>query len=420
MPLTGLGSMKEIAPLYANEIVFLFIGGFVFAHAIERWNLHKRIALKILTITGSKPTGILLGVMLSSYLLSMFINNTATVAMLLPAVIGITAQVSNYGNTKTDPASVLLIGLSYAASIGGMASMIGTAPNMIFVKEYNTAFPDDMITFERWLLFGIPASLLLMATCFFILKYVHRNEMKGEWVNKTFIGEKYHGLGKMSYEEKWMLFFVVFAFFMWMFLHDVTVFGITIPGWSNLFPEPGMILESSVAIFICFILHIFPAKEKGKNLAAWEDFKRVPIGIVFLFGGGFALTEAVKTSGLKEVIAGALEVTSHWHPVVFIMILITVIVILSEFASNTATLILSLSVLFAILPALEMEPLQVLITATLASSCGFMLPVATPPNTLIYDTGMVPRHKMMRAGLLLDIASVILLTLVAFTLLAWL
>lgn len=420
LPLTGTIPMKDVAPNYMHEIIFLFIGGFLFAFALEKCNLHNRIALKIILKIGHTPAKLLFGIMFAAYFMSMWINNTATTAMLIPATLAIVSQVERNGSFK-GLAAPLLIGLAFAASIGGMATLIGTAPNIIFLKQYNEAFPlGSEITFAKWMMIGVPVSLALFFSSYYILRFLHRESMTSKPIDLSVCENEYKNLGKFSIAEKWMSFFFLLLFFGWFFLKEMKFGSLVIPSWTGLFSIPDkMISESSVAITVAFILFFIPSGKNSDNLLSWNEVKRLPIGIIFLFGGGFAISHAVEFSQLDDVMAGGLMGLSIISPIVIIIILCVFMTLLSEFASNTASLQLVFPVLVTFVGNLSVDPLMILIPVTLAASCGFMLPIATPPNTIVFGTERVTATQMMKAGFFVDLAGIILISLSAYSIISW-
>lgn len=420
LPLTGVMKMEDVAPNYMNEVIFLFIGGFLFAYALEKWNLHNRIALNIILKTGKTPSSVLFGVMFSAYFISMWINNTATTAMLIPAVLAISGQISKEDN-EHGIAAPLLIGLAFSASIGGMATLIGTAPNMIFLKEYTAAFPDGTpISFASWMAFGVPVSFLLFLGCFYVLKWQYRKLFTSQNIDLSQCKKDLENLGPLRYEEKWMIFFFVLSFLGWFFLKEIKIGSLVIPSWTNIFSlPPKMVTESTVAMFIVFVLFFIPSKNKSDRLLTWKEVKKLPVGIIFLFGGGFALSKAVDVTELDLSMASLLSNWASISPWLLVLLLVIFMTVLSEFASNTASLQLVFPVLVTFVGHLNADPLVILIPVTLAASCGFMLPIATPPNTIVFGSEKISSSQMIRAGFWVDILGITIITLISMTLLQW-
>ncbi len=416
LPMLGIADSKMVATQYMDPIIFLFIGGFIIAFAIERWNLHQRIALKILMILGTKPANILLGVMLTAYLLSMWISNTATVMMLLSAVMAVIYQLERHitqENESRKIAAALLIGLAYSATISGMATLVGTPTNMIFFREYQTNFPQNHdMNFFTWFSIGLPFSLVFLFITFFILKRLFIKNHSNIEIDKGYFANEYSNLGPTTYEEKMVGFVFLSTAILWFTRADIDFGFITLKGWSNLFEKAEYLHDSTVAIFMAIALFFIPSKnEKGRALMTWTEVQKLPFDIVLLFGGGFALAKGFEISGLSTWIATQLNFSAHLNIYLFIFILCIVVSVISELASNVACIQLMIPILIALQKDMNVHPLMLMVPATLAASLGFMLPVATAPNTIVFGSKRIRTKEMMRAGLLLDIIGVCLITL---------
>lgn len=416
LPLLGIADSKTTAFQYMDPIIFLFIGGFIIAFAIERWNLHQRIALKILMLVGTSPSRILMGVMLTSYLISMWISNTATVMMLLSAVLAVIVQIEKHFKEEHHShkmASALLIGLAYSATIGGMATLVGTPTNMIFLREYSEKFPQNHdMNFFSWFIIGLPISFVFLIVAFFVLKkmFIKRDAVLA--IDKSYFQEGYKRLGKMTFEEKTVSWIFAITAVLWFTREDID-FGIfKLSGWSNIFASKSFLSDSTVAIFMAILLFFIPSKnEKGRALIVWDDVTKLPFDIVLLFGGGFALAKGCEISGLSGWLAGQLQFTAGTNIYILIFGMCVLITIISEFASNVACIQLMLPILIAIQQTMNIHPLVLMIPATLAASLGFMLPVATAPNTIVFGSKRLRVKDMLRAGFMLDIIGVLLITL---------
>jgi sodium-dependent dicarboxylate transporter 2/3/5 len=416
LPILGIADSKTIASQYMDPIIFLFIGGFIIAFAIERWHLHQRIALKILIIVGTSPSRILFGTMFTSYLISMWISNTATVMMLMAAVLAVIVQIEqHYDNEKHSHkmASALLIGLAYSGTIGGMATLVGTPTNMIFLREYTDKFPhNNDMNFFSWFVIGFPLSFVFLLIAFFILKLLFIKKENVIVLDKNYFAEAYQKLGKMSFEEKVISIIFLTTAVLWFTRTDID-FGIfKMYGWSNLFANKEYIQDCTVAIAMALLLFFIPSKnEKGRALIIWEDVSKLPFDIILLFGGGFALAKGFELSGLSTWIASQLQFTETTNIYLLIFGMCVLVSVISEFASNVACIQLMLPIILAIQLTMKVHPLLLMIPATLASSLGFMLPVATAPNTIVFGSNRLRVKDMMVAGLLLDIVGIILITL---------
>ena len=432
----------NVANQYMDWIILLFMGGFIVAVAVEKWNLHKRIALHTLRIIGGQPHRLVLGFMVSTGFLSMWLSNTATALMMMPMGMSLVLLYEEL-NRKTvaeggnaDPRAenfslTLLLGIAYGASIGGFATLIGTPPNGVLITQMSQLFPDaPEITFSTWMLFALPMSFIYMLIAWVLLtRFVFPLPASTPFSGKEFIQSEIRKLGPMSTEEKRVT-GVFAAFALLLMTRKERLFGedIDIFGWSyyldNILRSMGaepvgyMIDDGSVSIAVALMLFMIPAgKSVGGRLMDWEDAKRVPWGILILFGGGLAIAKGFGTSGLSDYIAVLLgDLLGDAEPLVIVISTVAFITGLTEVASNTATISLSLPIMASLSQAIEAHPLLLLIPTTLAASCAFMLPVSTPPNAIIYGSGRVPIMKMVIAGIWLDILSVFLLTFFVYTL----
>jgi solute carrier family 13 (sodium-dependent dicarboxylate transporter), member 2/3/5 len=414
-PMLGIMDMREVAPLYTNEIIFLFVGGFLIAFGIEKWDLHKRIAFSIMNAAGTTPSRILLGIMLSSYLLSMWISNIATTMMLLPAVLAVAAQFQTTGsNNNKKIATALLLGLAYAASIGGTATVIGTAPNLIFMAFYNNAFPDlPAISFTKWIMFGLPVSATFFIAAYLVINKMYFRKLDANLPDPDECKKAYLSLGKMKFEEKALIILFGTTVLLWFFRADIVIDQWVIRGWSNLFPEPEYITDSTVAMLMAGILFLFPSKSKG-SIIGWEEAKKIPLGIIFLFGGGFAIAKGISTSGLSEWIAQGMIGINLLHPVILVLILCTFMTFFTELTSNTASTYLILPLLLSISVNIEIHPALLMAPVVFSASFAFMLPVATPPNTVVFASEQVNIKDMVRTGIYLNIIGVIIISFFTF------
>ena len=423
-PLAGIMSMDDVAPMYMKPIIFLFIGGFLFAYAIERWNLHRRIALRMLLWAKGTPAMVLLGFMLSSYLLSMWIVNTATATMLLPAVLAVTGEMA--GATRADGNRAVvpyLLGLTYASSIGGMATVIGTAPNMIFMGAWNDLpNADFQLTFANWAAFGFPVSLVLFVAAFLLLRFLFRSHLQSAQLDMDYVKTSYRNLGKIHYEERWLLLFFVAMVAAWFTIQDINLGNFHFKGWGGYIEQLGkdgkpikFVSEATVAMLAALVLFFIPArKSKGGYLLTWDDAKRLPVGVIFLFGAGFSMGKAVEVSGWADEVAAALRGLQDFHPLVIVLLACTLMTFFTELASNTATIFLFIPVMFAMAPVPGMHPLQLFLPITLTASCAFMLPVATPPNTIVFGSEKLRIRDMIRAGFWLNLIAILIIAALGY------
>ena len=412
-PFLGVMSGKDVASNYFNSVIFLFIGGFIVALAMQRWNLHKRIALKIIMLIGAGPSRVLLGFMAATAFLSMWISNTATTMMMVPIALAVISKLEDQcgaDNIKKYAAG-LLIGIAYAASIGGTATLIGTPPNIAFRHIFSISFPNAPdITFAQWFVFGTPFAVFFLVIAWLMLYMLYMRKASSVPVQSATFKEEYKRLGKMSYEEKAVLVAFVLMALLWLFRKNIEIGSLTIPGWSNLLLTPAYIDDGTVAIFISIILFIIPAKNEKTRIMNWRTARGLPWGIVLLFGGGFALAEAFKVSKLSEWLGGQLA-GLHGLPVIIIVLLVCLMItFLTELTSNTATTQMILPILASMALAVEVNPLILMIPATLSASCAFMLPVATPPNAIIFGTERISMMSMAKTGFWLNIIGAFVVT----------
>ncbi len=432
----------NVAGQYMDWIILLFLGGFIIATAVEKWNLHKRIALHILKLIGGQPHRLVLGFMIATGFLSMWLSNTATAMMMMPMGMSLILLYEDLNRQAVANGAILderaenfsltlLLGIAYSASIGGFATLIGTPPNGVLVTQMTQLFPEAPdITFASWMVFALPMSATYMIIAWLVLtRFVFPLPASTPFSGRDFIRNEIAKLGIMSSEEKRVTFVFVSAAILWMTRKD-RLFGpdVDIFGWSHYLdaflvwlgsnPVGYMIDDGTVSIAMALLLFIIPASKKvGGRLMDWEDAKKVPWGILLLFGGGLAIAKGFTTSGLGTYIAGQLQsLLGDASPLVIVMSTVGFITGLTEVTSNTATISLSLPIMASLAQAIGVHPLLLLIPTTLAASCAFMLPVSTPPNAIVYGSGRVPIMKMVIAGIWLDILSVLLLTLFVYTL----
>lgn len=418
-PLLGIMDGKAVSSTYFNHVIFLFIGGFIIALAMQKWNLHKRIALKILMLTGISPGRILMGFMLSSAFLSMWISNTATAMMMIPIVLSIINKLEeNIGKKEVSKYSIgLLLGIAYSASIGGVATLVGTPPNLSFARIFSIYFPDaPIISFASWFVFALPITIVLFFITWLFLYYTFRPK-KSDWnINmKISFKEQYKELGPIKYEEIIVLIDFITVALLWLFRKDLNLGFIRIHGWENLFSTPQFINDGTVAIFMAIILFAIPSRNKsGKQIMTWKTANKLPWNIVLLFGGGFALASGFKASGLSMWFGEQLSFAADFPPILVIATVCFMLTFLTELTSNTATTEMFLPILAGLAITIEVNPLLFMIPATISASMAFMLPVATPPNAIIFGTNKIKMSQMARTGILLNFIGIIVVTLISY------
>lgn len=418
-PLLGIMDGKDVASTYFNHVIFLFIGGFLIALAMQKWALHRRIALRILMITGSKPASILLGFMIATAFLSMWISNTATAMMMIPILIAVIGKLEE--NNRKEAISRysigLLLGVAYSASIGGVSTLVGTPPNLSFARIFIIMFPHaPEISFTQWFLFAFPFTVcfFVIVWLYLILKFVPG---KREWnrVERNLFQKQYRDLGPMSFEEKTVLVIFLALAFLWLTRADLTFGRLIIPGWSRIFAVPDYINDGSVAIAVSSILFLIPSrKEKPSRILTWETAARIPWHIVLLFGGGFALATGFKESGLSTWFGENMGWMKGMHPIILILMVSLMVTFLTELTSNTATTEMLLPILAGLSVSIDINPLLLMIPATISASMAFMLPVATPPNAIIFGTDRIRIIDMAKTGFILNIIGALLIMLFSY------
>ncbi|MEM9016573.1 MAG: SLC13 family permease, partial [Verrucomicrobiota bacterium] len=422
-PLLGILKGREIAPVYVNYIIFLFLGGFLIALAMERWNLHRRIALKIVSVVGSQPTRLVLGFMVATAFLSMWISNTATAIMMLAIGLAVIRQTeATFGKEDTANLSVsLLLGIAYGASIGGIATLVGTPPNLALVRLFELSFPQAAeagfhFSFGQWMLFGLPLTLTMLVLVWLILTRVVFRTPPHLTLDPGVIKQEKEKLGRISYEEKVVGLVFALTAFLWVFRRNLEIGSLVIPGWSGLLPFGDLIDDGTIAIAMALTLFLIPAKQKDEETGSHGTildsgvFSKIPWHIILLFGGGFALAKGFQVSGLSDWVGGFfthLEGAPVWALVSAICGGIT---FLTELTSNTATTEMILPLLASVATAAKIHPLLLMIPAAVAASCAFMMPVATPPNAIVFASGRIRIAQMVKAGILINLISIVVVT----------
>lgn len=418
-PLFGIMNGKDVSSTYFNHVIFLFIGGFLVALAMQRWNLHKRIALKILMLTGTSPARILLGFMLATAFLSMWISNTATAMMMVPILLSIVQKLEEYiDKVEVQKYTVgLLLGIAYSASIGGIATLVGTPPNLSFARIFQIMFPAaPEISFSAWFVFALPITIV-----FFLIVWVYLYlifKPKTSWskmMENISFKKEYENLGPASFEEKVIFVDFVLLALLWLSRSGIAIGDFKILGWSSLFENPNFINDGTVAIAMSIILFIIPSKsEKGSRLLDWPTASKLPWNIVLLFGGGFALATGFKESELSMWFGEQLSGIAGMHPIIIIFVIAFGMTFLTELTSNTATTEMLLPVLAGLSVSVNVNPLLFMLPATISASMAFMLPVATPPNAIIFGSNRITVMQMAKNGIILNIIGAIVITLFTY------
>jgi sodium-dependent dicarboxylate transporter 2/3/5 len=413
-PFLGVMSGKAVAPLYFNSIIFLFVGGFIVALAMQRWNLHKRLALRILLLIGIHPRALLLGFMVATAFLSMWISNTASTMMMVPIALAIVLDLEETlgGEVVSRYAKGLFLGVAYGATLGGIATLVGTPPNLVFVKIFSITFPKaPEVSFAAWFAFAFPVSVVFLLLVWLVLSSIYGPPKDAFSLDRGIFEKEYEALGPISYEERVVLVNFVILAVLWLFRGDITIGRFTLPGWSTLFSTPAFLDDGTVAILIATLLFVIPARGgEGGRIMDWETATRLPWNIVLLFGGGFALARGFKYSGLSLWLGDRLAALSALHPLLIVAAICLLLTFLTELTSNTATSQLILPVIAALAVQIRINPLFLMIPGTLSCSCAFMLPVATPPNAIVFGTGRLRIADMAKVGVGLNFLGVVIIT----------
>ena len=410
-PLTGGLEIGETTSAYGDEVIFLFMGGFMIALAMEKWNLHRRIALLIIRIIGTNTDRIILGFMVATGFLSMWISNTATAMMMIPMGIAISYQVADAlkgkgietKKGKFNFSKALMLGIAYSASLGGVATLIGTPPNTLLAGAVNTMYGIEL-SFAKWMLFGVPyAWIFIFFVWYYLTKIAYPTKIKELPGGSTVFDAEREKLGTPSIEEKLVLIVFLFAAFSWItrsFLLSEFIPGIT---------------DGMIAIIFALVLFAIPSVNvKGDRLLDWNTAVKLPWGILLLFGGGLAIASGFVESGLSEWVGSRLMGLEN-VPLLIVIVLVSVLVlVLTEITSNTATASMMFPIIGALSVALGYHPLALMIAASVSASCAFMLPVATPPNAVVFGTGYIKIKDMSQAGFILNIITVILVTVLIY------
>ena len=414
-PTLGIMSAKDVPGYYINDIIFLFLGGFLVALAMQHWDLHRRIALRILLFFGGKPSRVLLGFMTPTFLLSMWISNTATTMMMVPIALSVILRLEENGDTvATRRFSLgLLLAIAYSASIGGTATLIGTPPNASLIAILENTFPDaPPISFAGWFAFGFPLATILFVSLWAFIRWQFISGEAGVNIDLTMIRNQYKGMGKTSFEQAVVFVVFVSMALLWLTRSGIAIDEFHIPGWSALFPFPAYLRDGTVAITMALLLFVTPSKSRPETrILNWEIARGVPWDIILLFGGGFALAGGFAQSGLAVWAGEQLAGLSGATPVVIVLGLTLFVSFLTELTSNAATTEMLLPIVAALAVAIDVNPLFLMIPVTLSCSFAFMLPVATPPNALIFGTNRVRVMDMVRTGFFFNIIGVLLVTI---------
>ncbi len=408
-PLTGGLGLSETTASFGHKYVFLYVSGFIIAIAIEKWNLHRRIALSIISIIGTNIVNIILGFMVATAFMSMWISNTATTVMMLPIGMAIVAQLRDNPDTIEDENRIfgkaLMLAIAYSATIGGMSTLIGTPPNLVLAGVVEETF-GYQITFAQWFKFGLPISVVLLFICWkYLTGFAFKFKQKSFPGGRTEIDKQLKARGPISYEEKLVAGVFALTAFAWISRSFLL---------NSLVPA---IDDTIIGLISALVIFLLPTKNKDRRLLNWEEAIKLPWGILLLFGGGMALAAGFKDSGLALWIGSQMTLLDGIPLLLVVVILIASVNFLTEITSNLATTAMLLPILYPMAKMIDIHPFVLMVSATVAASCAFMLPAATPPNAVVFGSGYLRIPDMVRVGIWMNLLSIILLTLFVYFLL---
>jgi sodium-dependent dicarboxylate transporter 2/3/5 len=407
-PLLGVATIQNTAAPYANKVIYLFLGGFIVAFAMQRWNLHKRIALTVLQYAGGNGRSLVGGFMLASAVISMWVMNTSTTMMLLPIAVSIITVIHNSvagldEKAKQDFQYSLLLGVAYGATIGGMATLVGTAPNALLAAFMQENYGTE-IDFARWMLVGLPLSAMMLPLAWLTLtRLVFKVDFKTSGEGRAALHRMKNEMGRITVPEKRVAIVFVLMALTWV-LRPVLI---KLPGLGAL-DDSGIAMAGAISLFL------IPSGDKSDPLLLrWHYAEKLPWSVLILFGGGLTLASAVTRTGLAEWLGSALQAVGTLPLGVIVIIAAAMIIFLTELTSNIATTATFLPVVGAIAIESGFDPIVLTVPVTFAASCAFMLPVATPPNAIVFGSGMLTIPKMVRAGMMLNMVGIVLVSTVA-------
>ena len=409
-PMMGVSKMAEAAQPYGDPVVFLFMGGFILALGLEKYNLHLRIALNLIRLTGTSGNGIILGFMLATALISMWISNTATAIMMLPIASSVTHLLAKELGKENDPrflkfATGLMLGIAYAASIGGMGTIIGTPPNVVMVGYMKRMYNQD-VPFLDWMMVGVPIMILVLASCYFIITAIlYRNHLPSIEGSKKLIQDKLTSLGPLSKEEKRVLAIFSVTCFFWIFRQNL-----------NALIGKNILDDSAIAMAGGVLMFLTPVSIKKMNfLLNWEDMKSMQWGILLLFGGGLALAEGMEQSGLVQKVGEYFSSQNQMSGIALIFLLTLISMALTELMSNVALVTIFVPVVFGIAEGFHINPIWLAMPVTFAASCAFMMPISTPPNAILFASGYIRMKEMIKTGFILNLFSLVIIFIISIT-----
>lgn len=409
-PLMGVLSVKEATAPYGNPIIFLFMGGFMIAIAMEKWKLHLRIALTIVKLTGTKANGIIFGFMLATAVLSMWISNTATTVMMLPiatSIIRLLIHDEAEGDRRLHNFSLsMLLGIAYGANIGGVATIIGTPPNSLLASIFLDKYGYEL-SFANWFMLGLPfATVFLVIGYWLLVKVIYPNNLGHFEGSAEIVDNELKKLGKMSKAERYTLIIFLATAFLWI---SRGTLNSLIPGLA--------LNDTLIAVIGAVALFLTPLNfQKGEFILKWEDTKNLPWGILILFGGGLSLAGALDKAGIVNLIGDGIANNMHMTIFLVTLLLITLVVFVTSVMSNVALVTVVIPLVAGLSVSLHQNPLLITIPITIAASCAFMLPMGTPPNAIVFASGRVHVSDMVKAGFIFNLVAIVLLIILSQTL----
>lgn len=402
MPLLQAAPIDVVAPAYGNPVVFMYMGGFVLALAIQKWNLHRRIALSIIDAIGTASHRIVFGVMLSTALLTMFISNAATALMMLPVALALIREMRDkeilVGRDLSCFAKSLLLAVAYTATIGGLATLVAAVPNAVLSALARDQLGRE-VTFAQWLAFAGPVALIMLVFLYFYLTRLKFRVAHQAAGSVEFIKRERRGLGPMGREEKIVAVVFFATAFLWVFKSFIGL---------------GFLHDAAVSMAATVALFALPSRRRGERILEWEDMRGLPWGVLILFGGGLALAASFGQAGVNDWIGESLAMLENYTAFIVIALLTVIVLAMTEILSNTAVANLVLPLCVGLGAAIGMDPLPLMAAVALAAGSCYMLPVATPPNTAVFSSGELDIKDMAGAGVWLNLLSVIVITLAVY------
>ena len=417
-PAFSILDIKATGVFYGKPMIFLFLGGILLALGLQRSGLHRRIALSIVSKIGSRPSAIVLGMMISTGFLSAWISNTASVMVMMPICLSILEEAKERGvpgTLLTKFGTCVMLGIAYSADIGGMSTLVGTPPNMVFMEMYTSIFPDaPEIGFLEWMAMGVPLAVTFIASGWLLLtKVVFRLPQAPLFGDNKTIPQLLINLGPMRRDEAISGLIFGITALLWMTGSDLNLgASFTLHGWRH-WLNLGLVNDGAVAIGAATLLFMVPSQDRqGETLVTWEEARKIPWGILLLFGGGFAIAGGFQATGLSDVVGDMIGKMGIESPILVLIIVCTLLTFLTEITSNTATTNLILPILAKASVVLGIDPRLLMIPATLSASCAFMMPIASPTQAIIFGSGYVNIKQMMRAGIWFNLLGILIITVV--------